>query len=313
MFEELNKKLEENRLGIGKYQRLGNKLNDYRKQLDGLETKRTELKQQFEKEENDYNNLSKKSLNNLLLELLNKKEKKEAKEYQEAVAVKLKLEEAEKQIANILLAIRNLEEERVSFAGCENTYRKLYEQKYKLMAENVPINSEKIKTAEEQIHSLSQNLTEIDEAVKAGNLVLNKIKDTEESLDDAHGWGTFDLLGGGLISDMMKYSHLDDAGCYISEVQSLLHQFHSELSDIKMDENINIQIDGFTKFADYFFDGLLADWMVQSKINSSISSVAELHSKVDSVLSKLKQLKSVTETSLQQAKLELENFVQNNA
>jgi hypothetical protein len=226
------------------------------------------------------------------------------------MAAKLKLEETENQIANILLVIRNLEEERISFADSESTYRKLYEEKYNLMEENNPVNSEKIKTAEEQIHLLSQNLTEIDEAVNAGNLVLFKIKEAEENLSDAHGWGTFDLLGGGLISDMMKYSHLDNAQCFISEVQSLLHQFHSELADIKLDESINIQIDGFTKFADYFFDGLLADWMVQSEINSSISSVAELHSKVDSVLSKLMQLKNVTEDSLQQAKIKLENFVE---
>lgn len=311
MFEELNQKLEENRQGMDKYKRLGSKLNDYRKQLEELEDKRAELKQQLAKEEEDYNSLFQKSLNNLFLELFNRKEKKEAKEYQELAAAKLKFEEAEKQIANLLLSIRNLEEERVPLAGCESTYRKLYHEKYELLAESNSENSDRMKSAEEKIHLLQNNLTEINQAVQAGNLVLAKIKEAEHSLDDAHGWGTFDLLGGGLISDVMKHSHLEDAQSAIGEVQSLLHHFHSELADIKMEEDINIHIGGFTKFADFFFDGLLSDWMVHSKINSSIDAVAELQSKVDKVLYQLKGLKTSTEKSLQQATQELNNFIQN--
>ena len=91
----------------------------------------------------------------------------------------------------------------------------------------------------------------------------------------------------------------------------LVEIFHSELADIQMDEEINVQIDGFTKFADYFFDGVFSDWMVQSKINSSIDAVTDLETKVDRVLNQLKSLKSSTESSLSQAKLELENIIKN--
>ncbi|SHL40217.1 hypothetical protein SAMN02745136_04806 [Anaerocolumna jejuensis DSM 15929] len=311
MYEELNQRLDESRQGMDKYKHLGSKLSDCRKQLNELESKRVNLKQQFLKEEEDYNSLFKKSLNNLILELLNKKEKKEAKEYQEIAAARVKLDEAEKQIAALLLTIRSLEEERVNLSSCESTYRKLYEEKYRLLSESDPENSGKIKAAEEKIHFCEKNLTEINEAIGAGTSVIAKVREAEESLDSAHSWGTYDLLGGGLISDVIKHSRLDDAQDSINEVQSLLHQFHSELADIQMDEEINVQIDGFTKFADYFFDGVFSDWMVQSKINSSIDAVADLETKVDRVLNQLKSLKSSTESSLSQAKLELENIIKN--
>lgn len=311
MFDALNQKLEENRQGMDRYQRLGSKLADYQKQLDELEVKRYNLKQQLTKEEEEYDSLFKKSLNNLVLDLLNKREKKETKEYQDVVTAKLKLDEAEKQIANILLSIRSLEEERVSLSGCESTYRKLYKEKYSLLSESDPENSEKIKAAEEKINFHTKNLTEIEEALRAGCLVQNKIRETKESLDDAHGWGTFDLLGGGLLSDVMKHSHLNDAQDSIDEVQSLLHQFHSELADIQINEDISIQIDGFTKFADFFFDGIFSDWMVQSRINSSIQTVSDLETKVDKVVSQLYGVKTSGESSLAQAKQELDNFIKN--
>lgn len=311
MFEELNQKLEESHQGMSRYQRLGSKLSDYRKQLEELEAKKSLLKDQLAKEETDYENLSKKRLSNLFLELTNKKEEKEQKEYQEVLAAKLKLEEAVKQADALLHTIHNLEEERAALAGCERTFHDLYEKKYLLIKESSPQNAEKISALENNIHSQKNNLTEIEEAINAGSLVLAKIKEAEDSLDRAHNWGTWDLLGGGLISDAMKHSNLDDAGYAIDEVQSLLHHFHSELSDIQLDESLHVQIDGFTRFADFFFDGLLADWMVQSKINSSIESVSALHAKVDRVLDKLRELKRASESSLQQASAELNTFIEN--
>ncbi len=60
MFDALNQKLEENRQGMDRYQRLGSKLGDYQKQLDELEVKRYNLKQQLTKEEEEYDSLFKK-------------------------------------------------------------------------------------------------------------------------------------------------------------------------------------------------------------------------------------------------------------
>ena len=60
---------------------------------------------------------------------------------------------------------------------------------------------------------------------------------------------------------------------------------------MKISANIDIEIDGFTKFADFFFDGLIADWVVQSKIHDSQNSVEQVKYEVSSVLKKLNERK----------------------
>lgn len=311
MFEELNTKLEQSRLNISKYQRLGNKLADYRKQLNELEKKKSSLESELKKEEKDYDNLLKKNISNLFLEMLGKMEAREQKEYQEVIAVKLKLEETENQLTNLINSIHHLEDERASLFGCEREFEELSKIKYQKLSESNTANAEKIKTYEEQMNSLKCNLEEIEEAVAAGKSVLEKIAVVKDNLDHAHGWGTWDILGGGMISDVMKHSYLENAQTAVNSIQTLLHRFHTELTDIKLEENLTVQIDGFTKFADFFFDGIFADWAVQSKINSSIDEISSLHSKVDRVMDKLNALRRTTESNLTSTKLQLNNFIEN--
>ncbi|NLC11365.1 MAG: hypothetical protein GX767_03820 [Firmicutes bacterium] len=52
---------------------------------------------------------------------------------------------------------------------------------------------------------------------------------------------------------------------------------------------INIDIGGFTTFADFFFDGLIVDWIVQSRINDSLNNVDSVVKKVKGTLRGLQQ------------------------
>ena len=47
----------------------------------------------------------------------------------------------------------------------------------------------------------------------------------EQALDElgsARGWGLWDILGGGLISTLVKHGHMDDAESHIREAKRLL-------------------------------------------------------------------------------------------
>ena len=52
------------------------------------------------------------------------------------------------------------------------------------------------------------------------------------SLNSAGNWGTWDVLGGGLLTDMMKYSRLDDAQRGMEQLQSALRRYRAELADV---------------------------------------------------------------------------------
>lgn len=45
-----------------------------------------------------------------------------------------------------------------------------------------------------------------------------------------------------------------------------------------------MNIDGFMRFADYFFDGLFVDWMVLDRIQQSTDQVEETYARIKGVL-----------------------------
>ncbi len=54
-------------------------------------------------------------------------------------------------------------------------------------------------------------LTEINEAIEAGQDAQMRLRRIQETLRSAKGWGIYDLLGGGLISGMMKRIRMEKA------------------------------------------------------------------------------------------------------
>ena len=52
-------------------------------------------------------------------------------------------------------------------------------------------------------------------------------------------------------------------------------------------EALDIDVGGFLQFADYFFDGFVADWMVQSKIGKGRKQVQQAIRQVERIRNKL--------------------------
>ena len=53
-------------------------------------------------------------------------------------------------------------------------------------------------------------------------------------------------------------------------------------------EELSVENGEFLKFADFFFDGLIADLLVQSKINDAKQEIDNAISCVDSILARLR-------------------------
>lgn len=64
--------------------------------------------------------------------------------------------------------------------------------------------------------------------------------------------------------------------------------FRDELGNIRDMEDLCVDIDGFLTFADFFFDGFLADIFVQSKIRDGQKRVREAERRVEDVLRALR-------------------------
>ena len=92
------------------------------------------------------------------------------------------------------------------------------------------------------------------------------------------------------------HDHLDDAQDRIGELQETLRRFRTELTDISVDADIRVSIDGFLRFADFFFDGLFADWAVLDEIHASQERLSETAKQVESVMKHLSELRSALES-----------------
>jgi len=298
VFEDINLELEKLLQDISRCHKTEAMLDDLTGQLNARENLAASLAKTLEKENLDYEKISKTSITSLFYTMLGSREQQVEKERQEALAAKLKLDQCQNEIENIQSRIAKLNLEHGGYSGCEQKYKALLRKKYEMLLARDEQSAEKILELESRISSCHAVSKEIDEAIWAGNDVMRCISRVSDSLDSAEGWGTWDLLGGGLLSDLQKHSHIDDAREAAADVSTLLSRFRSELADVKITSNISIEIDGFTKFADFFFDGLISDWVVQSKIHKSQDSVEQVKYQVSTVLRKLTELKHENEESV---------------
>ena len=125
---------------------------------------------------------------------------------------------------------------------------------------------------------------EIREARQAGIRAHNSLRQARKRLDSARGWGIYDMLGGGLISSLIKHSKISDAREDVERARRDLEAFSRELRDVDLPE---VNIDGFLTFADFFFDGLLADLLVQKRINDARAQIDRACMQVEDILRRL--------------------------
>ncbi len=136
----------------------------------------------------------------------------------------------------------------------------------------------------------ADNVREIREAVQAGHEALGYLEAARDCLDSAGNWGIVDMLGGGLISTFVKRSKMKDADELVQRARDALKRFQRELMDVENIPEFHIEMGDFLAFADYFFDGIVADWLVQSKINDARRRVDNAIRKVNGILGQLQRL-----------------------
>lgn len=128
------------------------------------------------------------------------------------------------------------------------------------------------------------NQQELREAISAGERALISLRAAQDQLRRAGNWGVADLLGGGMLTTFFKHQRLGEAERSLEIAQSDLRRFQNELRDIRE----TLDISDFLAFADYFFDGLVADLMVQSKIRQAQERIGLAIQRVEALLRRLR-------------------------
>jgi hypothetical protein len=273
------------------------KIETMLKTLDGerlaLEEKARHAWDRLQKENRDYEKITRRSISAMFHQALGDLEARTEKERREALEAELQYNQIMSEIEDIRNQELALENERLQYAGAKEEYDKLYQEKRRALMSGNSASSQEMSDLARCVEESVRNVREIDEAISVGSEAADCLEDALHSLQKASNWGVWDMLGGGFISGLAKHSNIDDATEAAQHAQSLLRRFRTELADVRISEDISVNIGGFAKFADFFFDGLVADWFMQSRINATRDNFSRALGQVEAVLGKLDTLRNV--------------------
>lgn len=292
MVEELNKRVIMAREKVREKQKLLSARRNTEQDLGAEKSRFTELEAILRKEGRDVEKLEGLSISSLFYTILGSKENQLEKERQEYLAAKLKYDECKDSVLMLEKHLEGINQQIKELGDVENLYQCVFQEKEKLIMLENGSDAQKLFKISEEIADTKSNVKELDEAIGSGNEVLEGINEVIDSLQSASNWGTWDMLGGGLITTAIKHSRIDDARASVHKVQQQLRIFLKELNDVDSANNSAIAIDigSFATFADYFFDGLIIDWIVQSEINKSLDNALDIKDKVFKTLINLNKL-----------------------
>jgi DNA repair exonuclease SbcCD ATPase subunit len=264
----------------------------------------------FRKEQEDVEKLEGRSLANYFFQVVGKLDEKLEQERREAYAAKVKLDAAERELAGIEADISEIQTQLNEIRVAEVQYKEELEKKRAMLKASGTAAADQIIEIEQKIAALEAQKREIKEAISAGYSARSTADRILSELESADGWNTWDMFGGGgIITHMAKHSHLDEAQDLVSDLQSKLRRFKTELADIQITANMQVNIDGFLRFADYFFDGLFADWAVGDKISQSMNSVSSTKSQISRTLDKLNSMEQAADRGIASLKQQLDDLI----
>ena len=279
---------------------------ELRRQRETFSAQVRELQAAMREEQADVDRLEGRSLAAFFYNVVGRMDEKLDRERREA---RVKYDTAARELLETEAELRRSEAELDALQGCEERYQAALEEKSQAVKAAGGADGEKLLELERHIAMLDSRKRELDEAVSAGTGALHTAEHILSSLDSAEGWGAWDLFGGGLISDLAKHSHLDEAQNAIEQLQSWLRRFKTELADVAICADIQVNVDGFLRFADCFFDNLFTDWAVLDHIHQSQEQVRDIRNQIGSILSRLESALDSTQRDRAQSKERLARLV----
>ena len=133
----------------------------------------------------------------------------------------------------------------------------------------------------------SADTREVDEAIRAGERALDSLREAKAKLNSARNWGIYDILGGGVISSVVKHSKMSSANEWVAQANHDLKRFAKELRDVDED-GLYVQAGSLASTLDIFFDNVFSDFIVQNRINEARAEIDRLIDRIERTVWDLK-------------------------
>lgn len=279
--------------------------------IDDLNSQRIQRRQAvqqaqaiLDKEEGDVEELERLSFSSFVARIRGELEERTDRERREAVAAKARYAAAVRDQNDLELRLQALQQELSGLGNLEQRRHALLQEKEAAFHTLGVGPFSQLEELAQSITRLECQLREVSQALCAGQNADHALEQMEQELSSASGWGTVDIFGGGLLSNLAKHDHIDRARSCSDQARAALSRFRTELADVSVGHVPDVEIGSFAVFADYFFDGIFADLFVQDKIRQAQSSVAAARRNTAELVCKLKLER--TRLTQQKAALALE-------
>jgi len=311
MINELRSKIRESLVNIERIKSIEEIVKGLENDIVDLERREQQLWDILQKENEDVERLERMSASTIFYSVLGQKEAKLDKEQEEAYQAKLNYDSILHQLEEANRRLQKLLEEKTELLPYQKQYQELFQQLRTVLKGQAEYADQLIEL-EERYGEVTNQIKEIQEALYVSDEVIDKLVEIEKELNSASGWGTWDMLGGGMISSMAKHSHLDNAQRKVENLESSLYQLKNELADVQRVDQIGVvNMDGFIRFADYFFDGFFVDWMVLSKIEKSRNQVKEVRKQIEVIIDELSSLSNKYQVEKNEVRKKITDFIVN--
>ena len=144
--------------------------------------------------------------------------------------------------------------------------------------------------AEEGYSVDMDQLKAINETRAIAHEVIALLQEVEKNLKSAGGWGFYDMLGGGVLTGMIKHKKIRQAETLLNEVQQSLVELQEKLGSVHVAIEVSVGITDFQRFMDIVFDNIVSDWITQNKINQSREEAKRVQDEVVDILAALDRL-----------------------
>lgn len=285
--EAINKELVDASEKLRLHQKLQSTYAKLTSTLEEYQARYAQLKRELEKEHKDYKRLIDLSLHSLFYKIFGNKAQQTEKERQEYIAALLKYEQCETEIRQLQEELHKTDLQIAELAAAKSEYEAASEQKQAILLSRRDEYSKKLLQNSEELLKLTAETKELHEAVQAGVTCLSEIKIVIDHLKAARGWGGWDMAGGGFIASAIKHGRVDRAKEAMHRAQHHLLLFNKELGHIRHQEEVFIGSSKLTMYADLFFDNIITDWVVQSRINKTLQNTLEFERRIQDIIASL--------------------------
>lgn len=185
--------------------------------------------------------------------------------------------------------IEALRKQQLALADCEREYTAMMEAGRKKLLETPGPALEEYSALRGKMAAQESRRKELREAMQAASRAEATVETLLDSLKNAKGWSTWDAVGGGLETDFIKYRKMENAQSIADTLSSQLSALRDELSDLDNAGELAIRVEGFVRFADWFFDDFISAWCVRSKICDSIDQAEAVKYRLEQLNRRLQE------------------------